>query len=349
LLGQTCSQAQIEYFKGNLKYAEATLLDVLQLALSRSESAVCWRLLGMIQYSLGKKVLAQNSFERALSFDDQLSIQKKDAIDPTVVTFFLRIKSKQQPNTFSSPTPPPPREPPPTQNSPVPYAAPPYIEPSYPQGAPEPIAPYVTDPVPIESSPPQDFLLDSEPPARRSRKAKKPPKDPPSDFFLKILPLGAGQFLYGRPLMGSFFLVTEAFTLYQIVTIQGKIPVAEDDLNNYINENCQIFAANQEGERQREVCVSYKDEQETYISRLNEQFSLYAGGLAVLLVAGAAESLGHPWFEDSNPGKKKKTRKKKGSFFGRLTPDAVTPYFYGKSSSFSNQGHSYLRITWTID
>lgn len=316
---ETCSQAHGEYLRGNLRGAEAILLDVLQLNTSRSEAAICWRLLGIVQFSLGKKTHALNSFEKALAFDEELSLQSTDTLDPKVVPFFERIKSRlkkpvaQEAATQAPPQAPAPEVFPPSEPDPL-------FAPQNPSAPPETFNdPTVFDPEPLSKSRSGDesFALPSK---GRSKSASKSQSANDGDRFISVLPFGVGQFYQKRYLIGAGFAAAEVFTLYRFITITNEISSEDDKLQDYAAENCAAFQNTSAGEQQRKACVSFVEDQQTYIDNLTATKTLFMGAFAALVVVGGAEGLWHQISTENAPVKKKKKSRRKTLLFNDFKP-----------------------------
>ena len=94
--------------------AERAFLKVLQEGVNRATRAKVYKYIGLSQYMLGRKADAGNSFRSALRFDPLTELYPNEALDSSVLEFFLQIKQENRrkaPTTSKLPRRPPVRKP----------------------------------------------------------------------------------------------------------------------------------------------------------------------------------------------------------------------------------------------
>lgn len=321
-----CSDALLQYQKGELKNAEVSLLRSLQDKLSSSEMAQCYKLLGLVQYSLGYKVLAQKALIKALRIDPDLSIAKSETLDAEMIPFFEALKRQQKKMAQSAQRP---------QYLPLNQA------PVY--------QPYPTERPYLEPLPPP--IIDEEALAIRARKPRDSSIYWGWDLFFTVLPFGVGQLHQERYLIGGLFLATESFMMFEYVATRSEINNLSQQSKQYISTNCQDFAASSDGERQRQSCISYSDDAQTAINAKSDTAQNYLIGGAFLAAIGAGEAIWHGFISEGSTGPRKKSKDRKpGGFninFLEAHPDFSTRYQPGRGVYIADG--LMLKMRWVID
>jgi len=79
------------YKKGKLVLADKSLKQALNRKNSANKEAKIYKLLGIIQYTLGKKKLSRKYFEKSLSLNRNIKINKTEVLDEEIVPFFYQV------------------------------------------------------------------------------------------------------------------------------------------------------------------------------------------------------------------------------------------------------------------
>ncbi len=77
-----------KYAKGDVKGAEAALIQATKRTKNRAELAKVYKLLGITQYMQNKKPQAAASFKAALGIDPRLTIKSDEVLDESVIPYF---------------------------------------------------------------------------------------------------------------------------------------------------------------------------------------------------------------------------------------------------------------------
>lgn len=80
------------YRRADFKGAESAFIDVLRGGANRATKARVYKYIGLSQYMLGRKNEARASFHSALKYDPKTEIFPNEALDSSVLEFFLQIK-----------------------------------------------------------------------------------------------------------------------------------------------------------------------------------------------------------------------------------------------------------------
>ena len=96
------------YRRADFKGAESAFLDVLRVGVNRATRSRVYKYIGLSQYMLGRKNEARASFQSALKYDKKIEIYPDEALDSSVLEFFLQIKQDSK-KGFRTATNPPPR------------------------------------------------------------------------------------------------------------------------------------------------------------------------------------------------------------------------------------------------
>lgn len=89
---QTYSQGYQLYRKGKLRPAEKSLSKAAKLTRRSQEKSRIFKLLGIVQFTLGKKQLASSSFRSALRINPRATIRRSEVLDESVLKFFSDIR-----------------------------------------------------------------------------------------------------------------------------------------------------------------------------------------------------------------------------------------------------------------
>ena len=95
------------YRRADFKGAERAFLDVLRGGANRATKGRIYKYIGLCQYMMGRKKEARVSFHSALKNDPKTEIFPNEALDSSVLEFFLQIKqdSKKGIGVVASPPP----------------------------------------------------------------------------------------------------------------------------------------------------------------------------------------------------------------------------------------------------
>ena len=95
------------YRRADFRGAEHAFLDVLRGGANRATKGRVYKYIGLSQYMLGRKKAARASFHSALKYDSKTEIYPNEALDSSVLEFFLQIKqdSKKGIGVIASPPP----------------------------------------------------------------------------------------------------------------------------------------------------------------------------------------------------------------------------------------------------
>ena len=95
------------YRRADFRGAEHAFLDVLRGGANRATKGRVYKYIGLSQYMLGRKKDARASFHSALKYDSKTEIYPNEALDSSVLEFFLQIKqdSKKGIGVIASPPP----------------------------------------------------------------------------------------------------------------------------------------------------------------------------------------------------------------------------------------------------
>jgi hypothetical protein len=102
LYGQSYQAGYKKYTLGDMTGAEAALLKATKTSLSPADKAQTYKLLGIVQYSQGKKRPAAASFKMALASNPALTISGSEVLDSSVIGFFDKIKASFKPTAKRS-------------------------------------------------------------------------------------------------------------------------------------------------------------------------------------------------------------------------------------------------------
>lgn len=93
---QSYSAGYQSYVKGRFSQSEQALKLALQKKVSKGERAKIYKLLGIVQYMRGDQSAANVSFQYALRYNPNLTIQDSEVLDTKVVSYFNSLKAKVQ-------------------------------------------------------------------------------------------------------------------------------------------------------------------------------------------------------------------------------------------------------------
>lgn len=109
-IAQTYVLGARKYAKGDIKGAEAALIQATKHTRNRAELAKVYKLLGITQFMQNKKPQAAGSFKTALSIDPRLTIKPDEVLDESVIPYFEAQRKATRPVAAAprrAPTPPP--------------------------------------------------------------------------------------------------------------------------------------------------------------------------------------------------------------------------------------------------
>ncbi len=84
------------YRHADFKGAERAFLEVLRGGANRATKGRVYKYIGLSQYMAGRKIEARASFHSALKYDPKTEIYPDEALDSSVLEFFLQIKQDRQ-------------------------------------------------------------------------------------------------------------------------------------------------------------------------------------------------------------------------------------------------------------
>ena len=84
------------YRRADFKGAERAFLNVLRGGANRATKGRVYKYIGLCQYMVGRKSEARTSFHSALKYDPKTEIYPDEALDSSVLEFFLQIKQDRK-------------------------------------------------------------------------------------------------------------------------------------------------------------------------------------------------------------------------------------------------------------
>ncbi|MBF0442049.1 MAG: hypothetical protein HQK54_09105 [Oligoflexales bacterium] len=253
---QSYQKAYQEYIRSDFKAAEKSLYAALKVEFKKPELAKLAKLLGIVQYMLGKKKEAAKSFRFAIKNNPEISINKAEVLDESVIQLFNEEKQliedemilKEMKHAESSKQK---QEDPGRASEGGPKAEQEEAE-TPPQAEPPPEPPPVKKKVAKESKPKgkreksddfskggdDDAAFKPPPPvpydkydSKSSSKKPKPRKPKGTDKMMALvfLPFGVGQFQNSSILMGLFFAAAEVGAIAAYFYENSLIEKAKSD------------------------------------------------------------------------------------------------------------------------
>ena len=95
------------YRRADFKGAERAFLDVLRKGANRNTKGRVYKYIGLCQFMLGRKSEARTSFHSALKYNPETEIFPNEALDSSVLEFFLKIKQDSKQGIGIPAAPPP--------------------------------------------------------------------------------------------------------------------------------------------------------------------------------------------------------------------------------------------------
>lgn len=100
---QTFEDGYQSYVRNQFPVAELQFKNALKRATASEEKAFILKFIGICQYMRGDKRNAGGSFQQSLSLDRTIQIDADEVLDPSVVSFFMQIKSRMPPEVKKKP------------------------------------------------------------------------------------------------------------------------------------------------------------------------------------------------------------------------------------------------------
>ncbi|RYZ58615.1 MAG: hypothetical protein EOP07_06510 [Proteobacteria bacterium] len=259
---QTFEDGYQSYVRNQFPVAELQFKNALRKATADEDKAVLLKFIGICQYMRGDKKNAQTSFVSALNSDRSIAIESEDVLDPSVISFFVSIKSRMGPEIKKKPKP-----------APVAVSKPTFQTQTQSQAqnpSPKPKAKKKSAKVKGSESimglSDSNVVVDD-----KSRKLS----------FTQFLPFGFPQFHNDSYWLGGGVAALQVFTLYSMMDADKTIK-DRSSLNGVV--------ANKEGltEEQRNAFYS---ENNAFIKKVKDQKNLALAGFGVIWIASITESI----------------------------------------------------------
>jgi len=105
LRAQTYAIGRSLYQKGDIVGAEKALKAAFVKATAKHEKAKIALMLGIVSYTKGDRISANNHFQTALIYDPKIEINAQDVLDPSVESYFLKVQAEMSPPSLPSSAP----------------------------------------------------------------------------------------------------------------------------------------------------------------------------------------------------------------------------------------------------